>query len=187
MLNRRTFLYGCVGGILSGAGIATYLQIYQRNNILNIVEYPNPVLRKISKPVERIDDKIIALSNLMIPTLRYRALFQFFSRASLYKGIAAPQVGHCVRLIVCGLYGKIRVLINPEIVDRKGSYDSQEFCLSLPKHDTLVIKRPDYLKVKYTQLDNTETTLTANGSAAALLAHEIDHLDGVLYIDHQTQ
>lgn len=183
MLNRRTFLYGCVGGILGGAGITTYLKIYRRNNILNIVEHPSHVLRKISRPIERIDDKIIALSNMMIPTLRYKALFQFFSRASLYKGLAAPQVGHSVRLIICGLYGKISVLINPEIIERKGSYDSKEFCLSLPYHDTLVIKRPAHVKVKYKQLDNTETMLTANGSAAALLAHEIDHLDGVLYID----
>ena len=187
MSNRRRFLYCCVGGILGGAGIATYLKIYRRNNILNIVEHPNPVLRKISTPIERIDDKIIALSNLMISTLRYKALFQFFSRASLYKGLAAPQVGHCVRLIVCGLYGKIRVLVNPGIVERNGAYYSEEFCLSLPKHDTLVIKRPDYLKVKFKQLDNTETTLTANGSAAALLAHEIDHLDGVLYIDYESR
>jgi peptide deformylase len=168
---------------LGGLGIATGLKYYRRSNILNIVEHPNPLLRMVSRPIERIDDKLITLSHLMIATLRYEALFEFFSRASLYKGLAAPQVGHSIRMIVCGLYGEIVVLINPEIIEKKGTYTSKEFCLSLPGQETRIIQRPNLVKVKYTRLDRSETILTAQGSAAALLAHEIDHLDGILYID----
>ncbi len=160
------------------------MKYYRRSNLLNIVTDPNPILRAVSKPVRRIDDKIIKLSELMISTLRYEALVAFFSRASLYKGLAAPQIGHSIRMITCGLYGQIMVLINPEIVDRKGHYASREFCLSLPERETLIIQRPDRINVKYTTLKGTESILTATGSSAALLAHEIDHLDGILYIDY---
>jgi peptide deformylase len=165
-------------------GIAGGLRYYRGSNLLTIVEHPNPLLRTVSRPIERIDDKLIRLSKLMISTLRYEALFEFFSRASLYKGLAAPQVGHSIRMIVCGLYGEITVLINPEIIDQTGTYASKEFCLSLPGQETRIIQRPNLVKVKYTRPDNSGTILTARGSAAALLAHEIDHLDGVLYIDY---
>jgi peptide deformylase len=174
----------CIGTLLGGMGIASGLTYYRRSNLLNIVAYPDPLLRTISKPIERIDDKLMRLSRLMIATLRYEALFEFFTRASLYKGLAAPQVGHSIRVIVCGLYGKITVLINPEIIEQKGTYASKEFCLSLPRQETRIIQRPNLVKVKYTKPDNSGTILTAQGSAAALLAHEIDHLNGVLYIDH---
>lgn len=184
MSNRRIFLKLCIAGLLGGLGIASGLKYYRRGHILNIVEHPNPLLRAVSRPIERIDDKIIKLSQFMISTLRYEALFEFFSRASLYKGLAAPQVGHSIRMIVCGLYGEITVLINPEIIERKGSYESKEFCLSLPGQDTRIIQRPNLINVKYIKPDSSQTILTAQGSAAALLAHEIDHLDGILYIDH---
>ena len=184
MSNRRTFLKFCFGGLLGGMGLATGLTHYRRSNLLDIVEYPNPLLRAVSRPIKSVDDKLIRLSKHMISTLRYEALFAFFFRASLYKGLAAPQVGHSIRMIVCGLYGDITVLINPEIIEKKGTYDSKEFCLSLPGQETRIIQRPNLVKVKYVRLDNSETILTARGSAAALLAHEIDHLDGVLYIDH---
>ena len=184
MPSRRTFFKFCIGGLLASFGIAASLKYYRRSNLLNILAYPNPVLRAVARPIERIDDKIIELSKSMIATVQFEALVEFFTRASLYKGLAAPQVGHSIRMIVCGLYGEITVLINPEIVERKGNYASKEFCLSLPGRDTRTIQRPNQIKVKYTKLDITETILTAMGSAAALLAHEIDHLDGILYIDY---
>jgi peptide deformylase len=184
MWNRRIFLKFCIGSILGGMGIATSLKYYRRSHILTIVEHPNPLLRAVSRPIERIDDKLIQLSKLMISTLRYEALFEFFSRASLYKGLAAPQIGHSIRMIVCGLYGEITVLINPEIIEKKGAYASKEFCLSLPGQETRIIQRPNRVKVKYTKLNNSDTVLTAQGSSAALLVHEIDHLNGVLYIDY---
>jgi peptide deformylase len=184
MPDRRTFLKFCIGGLIGSFSIATSLKYYRQNNLLKIVEYPNPILRAVSRPIRRIDDKIVKLSEYMISTLRYEALLEFFSRASLYKGLAAPQVGHSIRMIVCGLYGQITVLINPEIIEQKGNYASKEFCLSLPDQETRTIPRPNLVKVKYTNLDSKETILTAHGSSAALLAHEIDHLNGILYIDY---
>jgi len=184
MPNRRAFLKYGIAGLFGSFGIAAGLTYYRQGHHLNIVEYPNPKLREISRPIRRVDDNVIKLSELMISTLRFEALFEFFFRASLYKGLAAPQVGHAIRMIVCGLYGEIIVLINPEIIEQKGDYASKEFCLSLPGTETRTIQRPNLVKVNYTKLDNTETILTAHGSYAALLAHEIDHLDGILYIDY---
>jgi peptide deformylase len=77
------------------------------------------------------------------------------------------------------------VLINPQIVATSGAYAGYENCLSLPDHERLIINRPGFIKVKYNELDNTEKVLPAAKGYAALLAHEIDHLNGVLFIDHQ--
>jgi peptide deformylase len=65
--------------------------------------YPDPALRKVSTPIDRIDDTVISMANAMIDTLRFKAPFEFFLHASLYKGLSAPQIGIQKRLIVCGL------------------------------------------------------------------------------------
>ena len=75
-------------------------------------------------------------------------------------------------------------MVNPEIVESGGTYDSEEYCLSLPRHRRRTIKRSGFVKVRCLGLDSREKCLTAIGSAAALLEHEIDHLKGVLYIDY---
>jgi peptide deformylase len=183
--HRRTFIKICIAGVLAGAGTYAGLRRYRRDHVLKIVEHPDPLLRKVSDAIQRIDDRIVTLSQAMTDTLRFEAMLEFFSRASLYKGLAAPQVGHCLRMIVCGIYGQVKVLINPEIIEKKGTFASEEFCLSLPGYETRMVERSNRLKVAYRQLDDTEATLTASGGAAALLAHEIDHLNGVLYIDYQ--
>ena len=148
----------------------------------DIVEYPNPILRGVSQSIDFIDDAIITLGNSMI--LRYKAPFEFFSKGSLYKGLAAPQVGIQKRLIVCGLYGEIKILINPEILEQSGTYSNSEYCLSLPQYHRKTITRSQNVTVKYKTLENTENVLVAKNSSAALLEHEIDHLNGVLYIDY---
>ena len=132
-----------------------------------------------------IDDAIVSLSKQMIATLRYNALVGFFSKAFMSRGLAAPQLGVPKRLIACGISGEIRILVNPEIVEMQGTYSGYENCLSLPDHKRLIINRPGFVKVRYRGMDNRETTLAAAKGYAALLAHEIDHLNGILYIDHQ--
>ena len=172
---------------LAAAGGAGFLKIYRHTTgVREIFEYPAPVLRRISTPVDVIDDPIVSVSRQMIATLRYKSLVGFFSKAFMSRGLAAPQLGVPRRLIVCGLYGEIKVLINPEIVESNGAYSGYENCLSLPDHDRMIINRPGFIKVKYNGLDNTEKVLSAAKGYAALLAHEIDHLNGVLYIDHQS-
>ena len=94
------------------------------------------------------------------------------------------NIGFHKRLIVYGLYGEVQAIVNPEIVEKKGSYDSQDYCMSLPRYRRQTIERSNYLKIRYLGLDNREIILDATGSSAALLEYEINHLNGVLYIDY---
>jgi peptide deformylase len=181
--NRRKFLKLAITGLIATTGIFSFLKGYkQKNQILDIVEYPNPI--GVSETIDFIDDSIIILGNSMISLLRYKAPFEFFFKGSLYKGLAAPQVGIQKRLIACGLHGEIKILVNPEILEKKGTYSNSEYCLSLPRYHRQIVKRSQYVTLKYTNLENTEKILVAKNGSAALLEHEIDHLDGVLYIDY---
>jgi peptide deformylase len=185
-MKRRDLLKFGLFTSLAAAGGAGFLKIYRHTSgVKEIIEYPAAVLRMVAAPVDVIDDPIVSLGQQMIGTLRYNSLVGFFSKAFMSRGLAAPQMGVSRRLIVCGIYGEIKVLINPEIVETSGAYAGYENCLSLPDHERMIINRPGFIKVKYTGVDNRETILAAAKGYAALLAHEIDHLNGVLYIDHQ--
>jgi peptide deformylase len=127
--NRRKFIKLAMAGLVGGTGIYALLNDYRKNNVLDIVAYPDPTLRKVSTPIDRIDDAVISIANAMIDTLRFKAPFEFFLHASIYKGLSAPQIGIQKRLIVCGLYGEARAIVNPEILEKKGSYDSKEYCM----------------------------------------------------------
>jgi peptide deformylase len=169
----------------AAAGGAGFFKIYKHTTgVIDILKYPAPVLRRVATPVDVIDDSITSLCRQMIATLRYNSLVGFFTRAFMSRGLAAPQLGVSRRLIVCGIYGEIKVLINPQIVETSGAYSGYENCLSLPDRDRNIIKRPGFIKVKYKGMDNREDLLAAAKGYAALVAHEIDHLDGILYIDH---
>ena len=103
MWDRRKFIKLVLAGLAGGAGIYALLDTYRKNNVLDIVAYPDPALRKVSTPIDRIDEAVISITNAMIDTLRFKAPFEFFLHASLYKGLSAPQIGIQKRLIVCGL------------------------------------------------------------------------------------
>ncbi len=185
-MKRRDLLKLGLFGVLATAGGAGLLKFYKYHlGVRKIAEYPDPILRKVSTPVEVIDDKIISLGHQIISTLRYNSLTGFFTKALLNRGLAAPQVGVSQRLIACALYGEIRVLINPEIVEQHGAYSGYETCMSLPSYDRRMISRPGFIKVKFRGLDGTGNLLEAAEGYAALLAHEIDHLNGTLYIDYK--
>jgi peptide deformylase len=186
LMKRRDLLkFGLFSALATAAGTG-FLKIYKhRTGVRKIIEFPAPILRKISSPVDAIDDKIISLSQQMIATLRYYSLIGFFSKAFLSRGLAAPQVGISKRLIACGIYGEIKVLLNPEVVEKRGTYSGYESCLSLPDTDRKIISRPGFIKVKYKGLDNRENELSATNLYAALLTHEIDHLNGILFIDYE--
>jgi peptide deformylase len=184
-MNRRDLLKFGVAGAVAAAGGAGFLKIYKRaTGVRKIFEYPDPILRQESGLVKAIDDRIAALSRQMVATLQYYSLIGFFSKAFLGRGLAAPQVGVSQRLIVCGIYGEIKVLINPVIIEKRGVYSGYENCLSVPRHDRSRVKRPAFVKVRYSGLDNSRKELAATKDYAALLAHELDHLDGILFIDH---
>ena len=185
MKRRDLFKFGIFSVLAATAGTG-FFKIYKHHTgVKEIFEFPAPILRKVSSPVDSIGDKIISLSQQMIATLRYYSVIGFFSKAFLSRGLAAPQVGVSQRLIVCGIHGEIKVLLNPEVVEKHGTYSGYESCLSLPDTERKIISRPNFIKVKYKDLDDRENELTATNGYAALLTHEIDHLNGILFIDYE--
>ncbi len=184
-MERRNFMNIALLGALAAAGGSSIPVIYKHAaGVGKILEYPHPDLRRKSEIVTDIDDDILALSREMITTLRYHSFIGFFSRAFLGRGLAAPQLGVAKRLMVCGIWGELKVFINPDIIETRGTYTGFENCLSVPSHGSLKLTRPGVVKLRYRGLDSKQTELTIAGEYAALLAHEIDHLNGVLYIDH---
>ena len=145
--------------------------------LLEIREYPDPVLRKKALPVETIDDGFQRLIDDMIDTMY----------AAPGIGLAAPQVGVLRRLVIVDVSAgetssPLYVLINPEIVSREGEQVGEEGCLSLPELNSDVV-RAACVTVRALERTGTPVTIEAEGLLARCLQHEIDHLDGVLFID----
>jgi peptide deformylase len=142
--------------------------------ILTIKTVPEPVLRRKSKRVSNIDGSIRKLAEDMLETMH----------AAPGVGLAAPQVGVPLRVIVIGLPEEEDfVLVNPEIVRRAGERLVTEGCLSVPGYFG-EIKRAQRVTVKGRDLSGKEIRIKAEELLAQALEHEIDHLNGVLYIDH---
>ncbi len=143
--------------------------------VLQIRTLPDPVLRQKAKRVTKIDASIQKLIDDMIDTLRADP-----NRA----GLAAPQVGVLLRIVVIEVpEQELITLINPEIIKKEGERIVQEGCLSIPGYFG-EIKRAVTVKVKAKNRDGKEFRLKAEGLLAQALEQEIEHLDGVLYIDH---
>jgi peptide deformylase len=138
-----------------------------------IIKNPaNEILRKKAKNVEKIDKNVLSILDDMAETL--------------YKtggnGLAAPQLGVSLRLIVIKDEGNYIKLINPEIVRSAGEQISLEGCLSLPGIYGIV-KRPEYAIIKALDISGNPYGMKALHRLAAVAAHEIDHLEGILLID----
>ena len=143
--------------------------------VLQIHTLPDPVLRQKAKRVTKIDDSIQKLIDDMIDTLRAEP-----NRA----GLAAPQVGVLLRVAVIEVpEQELITMINPEIVKKEGERIIQEGCLSIPGYFG-EIKRAVTVKVKAKNRYGKEFRLKAQELLAQALEQEIDHLDGILYIDH---
>ncbi|MDK2918322.1 MAG: peptide deformylase [Candidatus Petromonas sp.] len=140
--------------------------------IRNIRKGNDPILRKTSKTVEIIDDKIIKLIDDMVETM-YNADG---------VGLAAPQVGILKRIIVIDVGDGIIELINPEILEQSGKQIDVEGCLSIPQV-TGKVQRPKKVKVKGTDRNGKELIIEGEGLLARALYHEIDHLNGILFTD----
>ncbi len=130
------------------------------------------VLRKISRPVESIDKKILSLLEDMADTM-YRADG---------VGLAAPQIGVLKRMVVIDVGDGLYEMINPVILEQSGEQDGIEGCLSilgvLGK-----VKRPMNVTLKYTDRNGEDITIEASEFFARAICHELDHLDGILYKD----
>ena len=145
---------------------------------LEIVCYPDPILRRPIAPVGEVTDEIRELIPVMMVSMR----------EAKGLGLAANQVGIGKRLALVSDTGEdedIRVVIDPEVVQTEGSLAIEEGCLSFPGLLGL-ITRPERITVGYTNLDGERVTEEANGLLARCFLHEIDHLDGILFISKMT-
>jgi peptide deformylase len=144
-----------------------------------VLQFPDPRLKKKSAPVGEITDEIRALAQDMIEVM--------YDEPGI--GLAAPQVGEAIRLVVMdtgwteeGAEKKPTVMVNPEILARDGEITWTEGCLSVPDFQADVV-RAARVRVRYRDLDGREHEEDASDLRAVCFQHEIDHLDGVLFID----
>lgn len=138
----------------------------------------DPILRKMSKPVTVFDERLKVLVDDMVETMHHAD----------GVGLAAPQIGILKQVIVFDLYDDEgpMALINPRIVDKKGKQIEEEGCLSLPGRHGLV-ERPYEVTVQYEDVSGESYELTGEELLSRVLCHEIDHLNGILYIDKQLE
>ena len=161
---------------------------------LEILTYPNPLLRELSQPVKEFNSELKKLADDMLETM--------YDANGI--GLAAPQVGQLVRMLVIDtrprdpensryetegmgeLEAKIKqplILINPEIIKGEGKTTFDEGCLSVPSFFETV-ERFDVVEVKAFDLDGKEFRFKTDGLLAICIQHEMDHLEGTLFIDH---
>ncbi len=138
-------------------------------------KYDNAALRRKSREVEKIDDRIITLLEDMEDTLR----------KAEGVGLAAPQIGVLRRVVIVDIGEGKYEMINPVITKSDGEDNAPEGCLSVPGFNGYV-KRPYSLTVKYRDRNFEEKILEAEDFLARAICHELDHLDGILYIDKAT-
>lgn len=147
--------------------------------LLPILRFPDPRLRKVASPVARIDDSLRRLAADMAETM--------YEAPGI--GLAATQVDVHKRVVVIDVSeGKddLRVFVNPEIVTCDGLQSGEEGCLSVPGvYDK--VERAERVTVRYLDLEGNEQLLEADGLLAVCIQHEIDHLDGKVFVDHLSQ
>ncbi len=143
-----------------------------KRNILT-VDTDNETLRKKSREVERIDERIITLLEDMAETMY----------AANGVGLAAPQVGVLKRVVVIDVGDGLIELINPVITYKKGEQIDAEGCLSVPGKSGTV-SRPEKVMVRALNRKGEEINIEGTGLLARALCHEIDHLSGTIYTDH---
>lgn len=140
--------------------------------IRNIVTNEDPILRKKSRVVTDINDRIKILAEDLVETMR----------EAEGLGLAAPQVGVLRRVAVVQVGEELHVMINPEVKDSEGEQLSDEGCLSVPELAGRVC-RPLKVRVSYTRPDGSAAEVESEGLEAVAFCHEIDHLDGILFTD----
>jgi peptide deformylase len=142
-----------------------------------IVKYGAPVLHSAAEPVEKVDDSIRALLRDMVETMY----------AAPGIGLAAPQIGVGLRVIVVDLSvgedpSQLIQLVNPELLEREGEQRHEEGCLSIPGYGGSPT-RPARVTVKGLDPDGQERVLTGTELLARAFSHEIDHVDGLVFVD----
>lgn len=141
--------------------------------ILNVLKYPNPILSQRAVPVDAVTEEIQTLVSDMLDTM--------YAEGGI--GLAAPQVGVLKRVVVLRVPPDPEmILINPQIESRSGSIQAPEGCLSFPGQ-TVEVERSASIEVSALASNGETIRVRARGLLAVCLQHEIDHLDGVLFLD----
>ncbi len=145
----------------------------------DVLQFPDPRLKKISEPVGEVTDEIRELARDMIDVM--------YDEPGI--GLAAAQLGVSIRMFVIDtewsdeeIGQHPRVVINPEIADREGRITWEEGCLSVPDYNA-VVERDATITLRGTDLDGKPIEERAEGLRAVCIQHEVDHLDGILFID----
>ncbi|MBF0287174.1 MAG: peptide deformylase [SAR324 cluster bacterium] len=149
--------------------------------ILNVYTFPDPVLKQTAKTIATFDEELQKLADNMLDTM-----YGFNG-----IGLAANQVGILKRLVVIDIYSgeediskrEPHIFVNPAIVEKKGEVISEEGCLSVVEFNAEV-KRSESLTLEYQDFIGELHQIQADGLLAICLQHELDHLDGILFIDH---
>lgn len=150
--------------------------------VQNILLYPHPILKKMARPVDRVDDEIAGLVQDLIDTMH---------EGPGSVGVAAPQIGVSLRVCVVDVsanrHGKennhgLLVLVNPEIVEQEGRAVMREGCMSVPDY-TGDVERATRIRLRFRGADGSDQEIEASGFEAVAIQHEMDHLDGVLFLD----
>ncbi len=165
-------------------------------SVLEVLKYPHPVLKQVAKKIDSINQELRVLSENMLETM-YKAPG---------VGLAAPQVGHSIRMVVIDTRPKDEdgnftnedmteleqavsyplVLVNPIILKKEGIIKWEEGCLSVPGY-VEEVERAAYVEVKYSDIDGREVIMKADALLAVCVQHEIDHLDGKVFIERLSQ
>lgn len=147
-----------------------------------ILCYPHPVLKKVSHAVEAIDDEIQGLIDDLIDTME---------AGPGSVGVAAPQIGVTLRVCVVDVSGSRHgkdnnhgrlIMVNPEISEREGGAIMREGCMSVPDY-TGDVERATGITVRFQDGEGAKREITATGFEAVAIQHEMDHLDGILFLD----
>ena len=143
---------------------------------LTILQFPDPRLRNVARPVEKVDDSVRRLADDMLETMY----------AARGIGLAATQVNCSLRMLVLDVSeGRDQplIIINPEIVAREGSQVCEEGCLSVPG-EYAEVERAEKVRVRSLDRDGNAVEFDADELLAVCIQHEIDHLDGRVFVDY---
>ena len=144
--------------------------------------YPDPILKQVAEPVEEIDESVVAVVQDLVDTML---------DAGHSVGVAAPQIGVLQRVMVVDVsksklgrdnnHGLLE-MVNPEIIERSGSKMMREGCMSVPDY-TGNVTRAEHIVIEFTNRNGQLRVIEASGFEAIAIQHELDHLDGLLFLD----
>ena len=144
--------------------------------------YPDPILKQVAEPVEEIDESVVEVVQDLVDTML---------DAGHSVGVAAPQIGVLQRVMVVDVSSSklgrdnnhgLLEMVNPEILERSGSKMMREGCMSVPNY-TGNVTRAEHIVIEFTNRNGQLRVIEANGFEAVAIQHELDHLDGLLFLD----